>query len=285
MSRPYAEVIGDPIAHSKSPIIHRFWLEKLGIEGDYRAVQVRQDMLAEHLENRRADPHWRGSNVTAPLKIWIMGLVDFVTPDAGEIGAVNAVVPSCNLLFGYNTDGQGFLEPLGPIIPDNGGMAGDAIVYGTGGAAKAIVHALRRCGVSVQIAARAGFKAQELAIIAGYPWADWIKAESDKRAPLLQFTELRHGEIALLVNATPLGSQGQPPLDITLDRLTRNVTVYDIVYDPLETPLLAEARRRGMPTIDGVSMLIAQAARAFELFFRAPAPRQYDADLRALLTR
>ncbi|MFA7602242.1 MAG: shikimate dehydrogenase [Novosphingobium sp.] len=282
MTRPYAEVIGDPIAHSKSPRIHGFWLEKLGIEADYRACHVVPEGLTDYLARRREDAAWRGCNVTIPHKRAVMPLLDRVDPSAARIGAVNTVVHEADgSLTGFNTDAAGFLEPLLPLPPaDADGSRGLAVVLGAGGAARAVVCALWDAGYHIDILNRDIGKARTLADEFGAPATAHGPLEIPS-APLL-FTH-NVGE-DLLVNTTSLGMRGMPALDISLERVSPGVIVYDLVYAPLETPLLAQARSRGMRTIDGLAMLVGQAAIAFERFFGVSPPREFDAELRALLT-
>lgn len=265
----FAEVIGDPIAHSKSPLIHRFWLEALGMSGDYRATRVADDGLANYFTARRDDPDWRGCNITIPHKI---AALDHVADPGGvreSIGAINTVFRGeAGVLTGTNTDAGGFYAPLAEVdLADK-----PVVVIGAGGAARAILFALSRLSVGpvtllnrsplkgAALLARFGLKGQVLSLAAPLPPA------------------------ALLVNASPLGMAGQPPLDIDLAPLPDDAIVYDIVYAPLETALLTAAEARGLATIDGLEMLIGQAAFAFEILFDAAPPRDRDEDLRALLT-
>lgn len=269
---PYAEVIGDPIAHSKSPIIHNFWLEKLGIEAEYRKTHVRGEELAGYFLKRRADPDWLGCNVTIPHKIAVM---DYAS-DPGEvgrlIGAMNTI--ACETggpLIGTNTDAGGFLAPLIAMGWGGGWTGKSALLVGAGGAARAILYALHQLGVGeITIMARNAVKGEELLSRAGVKGS--VIAMDDPVPP-----------VDLLVNTSPLGMTGQPALDLDLSPLPGGAVVYDIVYAPLETGLLKAARARGLKTIDGLEMLIGQAALAFDIFFDAPAPREHDAELRALL--
>lgn len=265
----YAEVIGDPISHSKSPLIHRFWLEALGMTGDYHATRVDADGLAGYFAARRDDPDWRGCNITIPHKI---AALDHVADPGGvreSIGAINTVFRGDGgVLTGTNTDAGGFYAPLAEVDL----VGKPVVVIGAGGAARAILFALSRLGVGpvtllnrsplkgAALLARFGLKGQVLPLTAPLPPA------------------------ALLVNASPLGMAGQPPLTIDLAPLPDGAIVYDIVYAPLETELLAAADARGLATIDGLEMLIGQAAFAFEILFDAAPPRDRDDDLRALLT-
>lgn len=265
---PYAEVIGDPIAHSKSPIIHNFWLRELGIEAEYRKTHVKPGELAAYFLKRRADPDWLGCNITIPHKIAALDYVDDPGGVRQRIGAINTV--ACETggpLIGTNTDAGGFLQPL----LKRKWTGTHAILVGAGGAALAIGFALRSVGVT------------QMTVVA----RDWAKGQAfldrigmtgrvqDFDAPL--------PAADLLVNASPLGMAGNPPYVPDLTPLPDKAVVYDIVYVPLETPLLAAARARGLATIDGLDMLIGQAALAFDIFFDAEPPREKDAELRDLL--
>jgi len=280
----YAEVIGDPIAHSKSPVMHGFWLEQVGIEADYRRTHVRPDALAAHLESRRADPDWRGCNVTIPHKQAVMPLLDRIDPLAEAIGAVNTIVPRDGVLVGHNTDAPGFLEPLRPELARRH-LLRTARILGTGGAARAIAHALWDEGFSLIVAGRDTAKAQE--IVAPFDAGFVHTCTLDTFARPLDFDWGEGGDrLDLVVNASSLGMTGQPPLPIDFSNLPPGAIVYDAVYAPLVTPLLAEAKERGHPTIDGLSMLIGQGRIAFEHFFgvAAPSDAQSDAELRRRMT-
>jgi shikimate dehydrogenase len=266
---PYAEVIGDPISHSKSPVIQGFWLKKLGIEGDYRRCHVLPAGLADYIAQKRDDANWRGCNVTVPHKIDVMDHVADPGDVRGNIGAMNTVLrnPDGDLI-GTNTDAAGFFAPIADLP-----LAGAPVaVIGTGGAAHAILFALSRAAVGpVTMLARNPLKGA--ALVARFGLKGSVQALNVPLPP-----------VALLVNATLLGMTGQLPLDLDLSPLPDNAMVYDIVYAPLVTGLLAAAQKRGLATVDGLEMLISQAALAFELFFGQPAPRAHDAELRALLT-
>jgi shikimate dehydrogenase len=265
---PYAEVIGDPIVHSKSPLIHGFWLEKLGIDAEYRATHVRPDDLADYFASRRDDPAWRGCNITVPHKEAALGHVE----DRGEvrrgIGAINlAFRAEDGAIVGTNTDAGGFYTPISGVD-----LAGQPVaVVGAGGAARAILYALAQLGAGpVTILNRTPLKAAALLASFG------LKGEALPLAAPLP-------PVRLLVNASTLGMVGQPPLDLDLAPLPADAIVYDIVYAPLETPLLAAATARGLDVIDGLEMLIGQAALAFEILFDAEPPRDADDELRARL--
>jgi len=270
MTSAYAEVIGDPIKHSKSPLIHGFWLKKLGIIADYRAHHVTADGLAAYFADRRSDPNWRGCNITIPHKI---AALDHVSDPGGvrqSIGAINTVFrDDKGDLIGTNTDAAGFFAPISGDEWANR----DAIVVGAGGAARAILFALAQADIgTVTLLARSPLKAAALLSHFG------LKGQVLKMdAPL--------PPADLLVNSSPLGMTGQPPLELALSPLPDSALVYDIVYTPLETGLLATARAQGLETIDGLDMLIGQAAVAFELFFGKAPPADCEDELRALLLK
>ena len=264
MSGPYAEVIGDPIAQSKSPTIHNFWLAACGIAADYRACHVEAAGLADYLAVRRSDSDWRGCNVTMPHKQAVMPLLDRLDPLAARIGAVNTVVRAGDgALVGYNTDAAGFAEPLGAR------RFTAVSVIGAGGAARAVLAALAARGTSwVSLQNRSLAKGE--ALLAEFGLAGCVA---------LPGAEVRLAQ--LLVNTSLLGMAGFPPLPPVERGVSAGGLVYDIVTTPLDTALLQAARARGLATIDGLAMLIGQAGAAFALFFGQPAPREHDAELRA----
>jgi len=268
MTHIYAEVIGDPIAHSKSPLIHGFWLKALGIDGDYRAMHVAPDGLGDYFAARRADPAWRGCNITIPHKLTALDHVEDRGSVRDTIGAINlALVAEDGALIGTNTDAGGFYAPIADLD-----LAGAPVtVIGAGGAARAVLFALSRIGVGpVTVLNRNVLKAAALLSTFG------LKGQAlPLGAPL--------PAASLLVNTSALGMAGQPPLVVDLSPLPEHALVYDLVYAPLETPLLAAARARDLDTVDGLEMLIGQAALAFELLFGAAPPRERDDELRALL--
>jgi len=283
---PYAEVIGDPIAQSKSPAIHGFWLRKLGIQAEYRACHVTPEDLADYIARRRADPLWRGCNVTMPHKQAVMPLLDRIVPPADAIGAVNTVLRTDThpAMTGTNTDASGFLEPLKADLAETHYYR-MARIMGTGGAARAIITALADKGFTLVVAGRDPGKARAL--------LDELAPKGEHHAiPLSHFADPtdfvfddREGCLDLVINASSLGMQGQPPLAFDWSHAPPGSIAYDIVTAPLDTPFLQGARAKGHRTIDGLSMLIGQAAAAFEHFFGASPPREHDAELRALLTQ
>lgn len=281
MGVPYAEVIGDPIAHSKSPIIHRHWLKKLGIEGDYRAIRVRADELVDYLASRRQDPDWRGCNVTIPHKQRIMRLLDDVRDF--DMGAVNCIIRQQGRLIGLNTDSEGVGEAFKRAVD----TSAPTCVLGAGGAARAVIAWLDILAVHRwRLIARDRAKAQAL---------------SDKLGMQADIFGFEDAESALagaigVVNATPLGMTGFPEMpDSVLHGLQglggrrfwgikRGAFALDMVYTPARTAFLAAATSAGIEVKDGLTVLIGQAAGAFLQFFGASPPREHDIELRELLT-
>ena len=274
---PYAEVIGDPIYQSKSPLIHGFWLEKLGLRAEYRAARVRADGLSVYLEKRRVDPNWRGCNVTIPHKQNVLALIDTPMRTAQRVGAANCVYRTRNGLSAENSDIDGVLESLDVSSVQRD--PGITCLIGAGGGARAALYALESIGVNdLRILVRRPERAQELIDHFGVAASihRFIDAEAAMRGA------------NTIINASPLGMMGQARMPVAmLDALAvsaPHALVFDMVYAPLETDLLAEARALGRRGVDGLTMLIGQADLAFNLFFHAQAPREHDAELRALLT-
>ena len=266
---PYAQVIGDPIGQSKSPIIHEFWLEKLALEGRYTRAHVTPEDLQNYLEKAQTDPNWRGCNVTLPHKIAIIDHVADPGNVRDTIGAMNTIIrQEDGGLMGTNTDAAGFFAPIADI--DWAGK--HAIILGAGGAARAVLFALKKAHIGeVTILARNALKAAGL--LANFGLKGQV-LPIDAELPDAQ----------LLVNASPLGMVGKPPLTVDLSPLPGDALVYDLVYAPLETDLLKAAANHNLDRIDGLDMLIGQAALAFELFFGKAPPLEHDQQLRKLLT-
>ena len=287
MSCVYAEVIGDPIAHSKSPLIHNFWLKKLGIDAEYRAFHVKSKDLAHYLAQRREDPDWRGCNVTIPHKSTVLDHLEKVTDSATLIGASNCIYRVGDTLMGTNTDVVGVRESLHFLFADYEPASFAAFIIGAGGAARAAAYALWSIGCPIDFVARNADSARKI--------ANDLAGERSEEIGILSFEQFQHlvldqprhhrsaSETLLIINASPLGMSGMPELTIDLEHLAKSTVVFDMVYAPLETRLLASARKYGLTTIDGLNMLIGQAADAFKLFFGQSAPREHDAELRALL--
>lgn len=274
MGVPYAEVVGHPIKHSKSPLIHGFWLEKLGLAGDYRAVDVSPGAVEHYIARRRFDFWWRGCNVTAPLKEEAAANVPAPIGLCDHLGAVNVITRTpLGCVIGTNTDLAGIAEALAGARIEGA----DVLLMGAGGAARAALCVLARGAPQrITILNRSRERAEGLRGLA--PGIE-IDVRSDAGGAA--------AAAGLIVNATSLGSIGQPPMHrAVLDELSAGGAgkfVFDMVYAPLDTELLAAARAGGAGTADGLAMLVGQAAPAFELFFGARAPREHDAELRELL--
>lgn len=256
-----AGIMGWPVAHSRSPALHGFWLSEHRIDGAYVPLAVEPGRLEQAL---RALPAlgFRGCNLTIPHKQAALAAMDRVDPFARRIGAMNTVIVAADgSLEGSNTDVFGFRENLREQAPDWGAEAGPAVVLGSGGSARAIVGALIAAGVSeirlvnrtpAHAEALAGDLAQSGTRIATHSW--------EARNSVLR-------DAGILVNTTSLGMDKEPPLDIDLSALPVSAVVADIVYVPLETGLLAAARRRGHATVDGLGMLLHQGRPGFEAWF------------------
>ena len=251
-----AGVMGWPVGHSRSPRLHGYWLDAYGIDGAYLPLPV----APEHIETAlRALPllGFAGVNLTVPHKEAALGVIDRVDALARRIGAVNTVVVAADgTLDGTNTDAFGFTENLRAGAPD-WEPSRAAVVLGAGGAARAVCVGLADAGVAeIRLANRTAARATRLADeLSGIQPVAW-----EARGDALDGA-------GLLVNTTTLGMTGAPPLDIALDALAGDAVVTDIVYAPLETPLLAAARARGNVTVDGLGMLLHQARPGFAAWF------------------
>lgn len=268
-----AGVMGWPVDHSLSPRVHGFWLKHYGIKGEYVRIPVPPEDFAVKLRALRTDG-FVGCNVTVPHKEAALDTVDEVHPLAARIGAVNTVVVrEDGTLYGFNTDGFGFLENLRQGHRGFDAANGPAVVLGAGGAARAVVATLLDAGApEVRLLNRTLERAEELAVdLAGTGMGTLTVAPWESRADALDGA-------ALLVNTTTLGMTGKPALDIDLSDLPTDAVVNDIVYAPLETDLLARARARGNPAVDGLGMLLHQARPGFEAWF-GPLP-EVTQDLR-----
>lgn len=261
-----AGVMGWPVGHSRSPRLHGWWLQRYGIDGAYVPLAVPPDRLAEAI---RALPAlgFRGCNVTVPHKEAALAAVDVLDPTALRAGAVNTIlVRPDGLLEGRNTDGFGFLANLRERAP---GWTPDrpAVVIGAGGAARAVVAALLDAGVpEIRLVNRSRERAERLAA----DLSDGAAGRAAGSRTVVVDWAHRNGVLdgaGLLANATTLGMAGQPPLDLDIAGLPAAAVVTDIVYTPLETPLLEAAARRGNPAVDGIGMLLHQARPGFAAWF------------------
>jgi shikimate dehydrogenase len=257
-----AAVLGKPIAHSRSPLIHGYWLKEQGLAGEYLRREVEAGTLAETLRTMRSEG-FRGVNVTVPHKEEAFAACDRVSEAASIAGAVNTIWFEGDQIVGDNTDGLGFMAHLDQSHPGWDRDHPRILVIGAGGAARGlIVPLLNRLPKTLLISNRSGEKADQLvsAFAAGtgetalkaLSWGDWASVLPD---------------IDLVINTTSLGMKGQPTLDLDVDALPGSAIVADIVYVPLETPLLAAARARGLRSLDGLGMLLHQAVPGFATWF------------------
>lgn len=257
-----AAVIGDPIAHSLSPKIHNFFLEKYKISGSYEAIRISKDDLEKDVQTL-INQGFAGFNITIPHKESIFKLCHYKSKSAHLSGAVNTVViTEDGKFFGHNSDIDGFLNNLKNHAPNFDLKNKTAFVIGAGGAARAIVYGLLKSGVKkIYITNRSSQKAQNLI-------DNFVTFKSE--ILFCEMTEFcqKLDECNLLINSTSLGMQGQEKLDIDLSKLHKNSIVYDIVYKPLMTDLLLAAQKRGNRIVTGIGMLVEQALIGFELWFK-----------------
>ena len=270
---PLAGVIGHPIAHSRSPALHGYWLRRYGIKGFYIPMDVSQSDLQEALT---ALPKlgFVGVNVTIPHKETVMALADIVTDRAALIGAANTLIfRKDGRIHADNTDGSGFMSNLRQYAPQWTAAAGPAAVFGAGGAARAVVAALIEVGCQeIRIANRTRMRAETLHADFGSKVVvyDWV-----------QSANMLDGA-ALVVNTTSLGMTGKADFRVPLDALDRNSVVTDLVYTPLQTQFLIEAELAGCHVVDGLGMLLHQAVPGFERWF-GRRPEVDDATRKAVL--
>ncbi len=253
-----AGVLGWPVAHSRSPVIHNHWLQRYGIAGRYVLFAVPPEKLEAAVKGLAA-LGLRGCNVTTPHKQAIFPLLDRVDDLARRIGAVNTVVVEPDgTLTGFNNDGNGFIQSLRDADRNWRPDSGPILVLGAGGASRAVVASLAAQGVTeIRVANRTSEKAQQIAEAVG---AAVTVVRWDEREEALD-------GVSLLANATSLGMTGKPPLPMALDRLPKSALVGDLIYIPPETPLLAAARLRGNVTVNGLGLLLNQARPAFQAWF------------------
>lgn len=250
-------VIGWPIGHSRSPLIHGYWLKRYSIDGAYGIEAVRPESLPDFLRDL-GDGRYVGCNVTLPHKEAAFSQVRIADAATQKLGAVNTVFRNKSGIWGTNTDGQGFLESLATQLNGWNPAGQRALILGAGGAARAIVAALVDAGArSIRIANRTKARGLALREAFGGPLevGDWDELDDAVR------------QADILINTTSLGMKGGSPLNVDLENLPREAVVADIVYIPLETPLIRWARERGNPVAPGLGMLLHQAVRGFELWF------------------
>lgn len=253
-----AAVIGHPIAHSRSPLIHNYWIRHYGLEGAYEAIDIDPAALEARLKDL-ATEGYSGFNVTVPHKESVMKLCATLDSLAVEIGAVNTVCVRPGGLHGMNTDAYGFIENIRQHAPGFQFAGKTAVILGAGGAARAAIVALRKENIGrIILLNRTRIKAE--ALVAEIGAGCTVAMEWERRPPILEMADL-------LVNTTSLGMNGQPSLDIDLAPLPLPAIVNDIVYAPLLTPLLLAAKLRGNPVVTGIGMLLHQARPALQAWF------------------
>lgn len=260
-SRPRAFVIGHPIAHSRSPLIHGYWLRKYGLDGTYEAIDIAPVDLAGFVARLRGG-EFVGGNVTIPHKQAIFSLCDSVADAALQIGAVNTLVGENGRIVGTNTDWSGFATNLDAQAPGWDKGLRKAIVLGAGGAARAVVLALIRRGFAeIVILNRTRERAVDL--VGDFAALAPDRLHAGTLSEFVQFAPIAD----LVVNTTVIGMHGSRFADLDLSLLPDTALVNDIVYIPLETELLAKARQRGLKTADGLGMLLHQAVPGFAAWF------------------
>ena len=267
---PLAGVIGSPIAHSRSPALHGYWLKRYGIKGHYIPMDIGQADLKEALQFL-PKVGFVGLNVTIPHKETVLALADIVTDRAALIGAANTLIfRKDGKVFADNTDGSGFIANLRQEAPHWVPSTGPAVVLGAGGAARAVVAALIEVGVpEIRIANRTRARAEALRSDFG------AKVIVEEWVQVSNFLD----DAATVVNTTALGMTGKPDLVVPLDTLSPSALVTDLVYTPLQTTFLQQAAMRGCTTVDGLGMLLHQAAPGFERWFGVRP--EVDAETRA----
>ncbi|MEO0543202.1 MAG: shikimate dehydrogenase [Pseudomonadota bacterium] len=255
MDKPLrACVIGHPIVHSRSPLIHGHWLEQYGIKGAYEKLDVAPAILADFLSEIRLGS-WLGCNVTIPHKQAVMTLVDSVADEARKIGAANTLWLEDGKLKATNTDAYGFAANMDDFAPD-WREAQTCLIIGAGGAARAVVHACKEAGISdVTITNRTTERADEL--------ASEFSVHSVQLIEALQNLDLYQ----VIINTTSAGMGDIPPLPINFKSARSGTIAADIVYAPLNTQFLLDARTHGLRTVDGLGMLLHQAVPGFEKWF------------------
>ncbi len=254
---PKACVIGRPVGHSRSPLIHNYWFAQLGLPGAYEALEVKPDSLRDFFSRLR-DGAYVGCNVTVPHKQAVLDFVDGATPEVERLQAANTIYRRGDRLMAANTDGSGFLAHLAQTVPEFEIAGATIMLLGAGGAARGITAALLdKKPDRLMIANRTRARAEKIAVDFAGPVCPlaWDDAARNLAA------------CNLLVNTTAAGMTGQPALDIPLAALPAHGIVADIVYSPLRTGLLMRAEKAGHRCVDGLGMLLHQAAPAFELWF------------------
>lgn len=262
-----AGVCGWPIHHSLSPLIHNYWLKEMGILGAYVHFAVRPDEAMRAFKSLK-QTSISGVNVTIPLKEMAYEAADECTPDAQKLGVANCLYKRDRKLIAHNTDMEGFAAPLLKTIGPKMIMNMPALVIGTGGAARAVLGALLAMGSpEIRLCGRTDMTAQnrvadiDVPSLYAVPWADRNSAVASA---------------GIIINATSAGMAGKPALDIDLTGARKDALIYDLVYTPLETPLIAQAKSLSLRHLGGLEMLIEQARPSFKLFYGRTPPEELD---------
>lgn len=270
-STKFAEIIGDPVDHLRSPMVIRFWLDEAKLDARFEAVRVGRAELASFIARRRDDPAWTGCTIAAPLKLDALMLADDITDRAAAAGAANLLAVREGRLVAANTDVGAMLAVLAPLLQRH--SAHGVTILGDGGAARSALVALKLLGAVplVRLQSRDQGAATKLSVEFGI-----------EHQPVSFDSPIGSSG---LINATPLGRPGFPAVDLDLRPMAGQAWVVDLVADGEDTALLGQARARGLLAVDGTAVLVEQCAASFELLFGAPPPRAHDDQLFAMLRR
>lgn len=258
-----AAVLGHPITHSLSPSLHQYWLTQQKIEGDYLAIDTPESELSARLQTLK-EQNFAGVNLTIPLKEAVLPLLDSIDETANNMGAVNTVIFKDGKMHGINTDAFGFIQNLKTVsstLPES------AFIFGAGGAARAVIIGLIEEGIKkIMICNRNQNRAEELAIFFSHLPK---KMNGNLQIKTTRWDDYKNEipNYSLIINTTSLGMKGQPPLEVNFSESPNNTLVTDIVYNPLTTPFLQNAKNENLKTVDGLGMLLYQGQKAFEYFY------------------
>lgn len=262
-----AGVCGWPIHHSLSPLLHSYWLKEMGIAGAYVPFAVRPDEAIYAFKSLKRTSI-SGVNVTLPLKQLAYRAADVATADAMKLGVSNCLYKRDGKLVAHNTDMEGFAAPLLKVLPPEVIAYTPAVIYGTGGASRAVVGALLALGCpEIRLCGRTDIRAEAMVKEIGVPSLYAVSWENRSTAMI---------GAGLIINASAAGMKSNPALDIDLTYAGENAVVYDLIYTPLETPLMAAAKAKNLQTLGGLPMLIEQARPSFRLFFGQTPPAELD---------
>jgi shikimate dehydrogenase len=260
-------VIGTPIVHSRSPLIHGYWLEKYQIAGSYEKIEVSPEQLPHFIRGLKS-AGYQGCNVTLPHKEAVMACCDVIQPAAQAIGAVNTVWLEGDKICGGNTDAYGFITNLAHAFPDWRKTSSHAAILGAGGAARAVIYGLLEAGIErISLFNRNKARAEELEYsFKALPFRGKITVRDWEDRHIVHSSS-QASDVDLLINTTALGMLNQPSLEINIEGLPPHALVTDVVYTPLQTALLLQAKAHGFRTLDGLGMLLYQAVAGFNHWF------------------